>query len=55
MTFTEWMRELDSEMRLASSIVSSDLPDKPYRDWLDEGLTPSQAAMRALNEEGFPG
>jgi len=53
MEFEEWMRELDNTLDRNIGIVSDDLPDQPYRDWFEEGLTPGRAAYRALRHSGF--
>jgi hypothetical protein len=54
MTFTEWMRAVDQEVEIVCGLGTSDLADKPYRDWFDDEYTPAEAAQELLEDEGFP-
>lgn len=52
-TFEAWMKEVD-EFLLAEAMVNHhDLADQTYRDWFDSGMAPAEAAIEALNNEGF--
>jgi len=50
LTFQGWKAAVDQ--RLATQLCgldSSDLPDCPYYDWYDQGVTVAQAARKAIN------
>lgn len=51
-TFEEWMAVIDGLLSKKLGVESSDLPDLPYRDWHDDGLSPSRAASRAARSAG---
>lgn len=53
-TFEIWMKKVDQELEARCGLVSLDLADMPYRDWYEDGYTPSEAAQEALENEGFP-
>jgi hypothetical protein len=44
LSFTQWSARLDDAVirRLVVSVF--DLPDMPFRDWFDQGVTPVEAA-----------
>jgi hypothetical protein len=46
--FGEWMRLVDAAVWSRAGCSILDLPDCPFRDWYDEGLTPRDAAQRAI-------
>ena len=47
--FDVWMRKVNSAVEAATGGLSvSDLPDCCFRDWFDDGVSPSAAAKRAL-------
>lgn len=46
-TFEQWMKEVDSRLVNSIGLTSLDLPDCPYRDWYEDGVTPRSAAARA--------
>ena len=53
MTFEAWMAKADVVCLAISGEYSSglsihDLPDCPFRDWFDEGVSPKSAAHRAI-------
>jgi len=54
MTFIEWMAEVDVELVRMSTLGSMDLADQTYHDWYDSGMTPKEAALETLENEGFP-
>lgn len=51
--FTDWRDEVDNCIQDASGITSDELPPRPYRAWYGAGMTPHQAALKALEENGF--
>src|SRR5262245_12217044 len=38
--FDEWMVRIDNAVQALSGLSAHDLPDAPYRDWFDDGLSP---------------
>jgi hypothetical protein len=50
--FKDWMGRVDEYLWEWVGLTSEDLIDQLWRDWFEEGLTPRQAAKRALEEEG---
>lgn len=45
-TFDEWMKEVDNILARTVGLTSLDLPDCPYHDWYEDGVTPRSAAAR---------
>lgn len=56
-SFEDWMREVDQTLARELGMISDDLIDVCYRDWYDDGKTPTQAAKKAIRankaEMGF--
>jgi hypothetical protein len=54
MEFMAWMdavgAAIDAEV---PGLDILDLPDKDYRTWADDGLSPEDAAKAALEDEGW--
>lgn len=46
--FETWMRLVDSRIQASTSLVSLDLPDLPYMDMYEAGVTPRSAAAKAI-------
>lgn len=46
--FNMWKRMVDDVIRRKVGLHSDDLPDCPYYDWYEQGLSPLAAARRAL-------
>jgi hypothetical protein len=46
--FAVWMEAVDREIENRCFLSADDLPDQPYRDWFDCGLSPKEAAVRAI-------
>ena len=46
-SFDEWFKEVDRKVRVLFGISVRDLPDCPFRDWYDDGVSASSAAKRA--------
>lgn len=53
MTFEAWMEEVNTEIEYTCGLTSSDLPDVAYYDMYEDGLSPSSAAMEALENAGY--
>lgn len=57
--FDAWMKQVDSKMVGMSGLGASDLPDQPYADWFEDGMSASEAAQLSLSdtadEMGFGG
>lgn len=48
MSFKKWMRIVDGRVWIQAGCSVYDLPDCPYRDWFDRGMTPMAAARKAV-------
>lgn len=46
--FRDWMGAVDRAVSARVGLSAADLPDCPYRDWFDDGVTPQTAARRAV-------
>lgn len=46
--FKNWMKMVDKEVGKKVGISAQDLPDVPYADWHDDGMSPKQAAVKAI-------
>lgn len=56
MTYEEWKRKVDeaiSDMTYGM-VDSRDLADQPYYDWYESEMTPEEAAVETLENEGYP-
>lgn len=53
MTFEQWMKKVNQNISEVVGLSSDDLADQPYMDWFTDGMTPMEAAMEALEAEGF--
>lgn len=47
-SFDEWMDEVDSVLSDIIGMVSSDIPDYAYRDDCDDDISPTEAALSAI-------
>ncbi|MCI0579950.1 MAG: hypothetical protein L0332_24075 [Chloroflexi bacterium] len=52
-SFAAWMRQVNAAVFARAFVSADDLPDQPYRDWYDDGLSPEEAAGAALEDAGF--
>lgn len=50
-TFEEWFKEVDRAIAHECGMAALDLSDQPYQDWYEDGVTPKQAAKRAIKAE----
>lgn len=46
--FDAWMKEVDSECQRRSGVSVHDLPDCPFADWHERGVSPAGAAGRCI-------
>lgn len=51
-TIEEYMRKVDSFISGHCGLVSADLPDCNYAQWLEDGVTARSAASRAIRNAG---
>jgi hypothetical protein len=51
--FKKWMVEVDIAVATCAFVSAYDLPDQPYRDWFEDGMTPDEAAVAALKDAGY--
>lgn len=48
LSFSEWKRLVDEAVWDKAFVGIDDLPDVPLRDWYDDGISPKNAASRAI-------
>lgn len=48
LTYEAWHHDVDTIVQCTVGCSVNDLPDCAYRDWYDEGMSPRDAAMRAI-------
>lgn len=46
--FLAWYKKVDRLLVAKWLLGVDDLPDCPYRDWYEDGVTPARAAARAI-------
>ena len=46
--FLQWMTQVDANLEASLGIDSRDLPDAPYRDYFDTGMTAAEAAEEVV-------
>lgn len=46
--FEDWMQEVDDAVSDICGLPTFDLPDCCYADWYADGMTPKQAARKAI-------
>ena len=50
-----WFEEVDVCVReLTQQLSVHDFADQPFRDWFEDGISPNEAAIQTLENEGFP-
>lgn len=47
MKFDDWLKAVDAECDKQFGCSYKDLPDCPFRDWYENGVSPKNAAKRA--------
>lgn len=50
--FKDWLHDVDRHVTAKTGLGRDDLPDCPYADWYEEGVSPKRAAARALKRAG---
>ncbi len=53
-TFAQWKAEVNAHVMTRAGLCADDLPDMPYYDWFEDGISPQEAAQMVLEESGFP-
>ena len=53
-TFAQWKVEVNAHVMARAGLFADDLPDVPYYDWFEDGISPHEAAEMVLEESGFP-
>ncbi len=51
--FARWMREVDAHVCAIAGVSVHDLPDCPFWDWHEDGVSARSAARRALKYAGW--
>lgn len=53
--FAQWMKDVDQAVQgILCGLTVYDLPDCCYRDWFEDGFSPSAAARKAINQSVYP-
>ena len=52
-TFEQWMRKVDQCLIAVCGLTHYDLPDCCWRDWYDDGASPTEAAKDCLDASGY--
>jgi hypothetical protein len=47
-TYEQWKESANDAAFRITGLTLDDLPDVPLADWFEDGLTPTQAARRAI-------
>jgi len=50
MSWQEWINKVDSKVYATIGCSVFDLPDCCLRDWFEDGISPTEAAMRAIED-----
>ena len=48
MAFDIWVRKVNQVIEMNTGLGLDDLPDCPYRDWFEQGMSPVKAARWAI-------
>jgi hypothetical protein len=51
--FKKWMAEVDGAVGARAFVSAYDLPDQPYRDWFEDGMSADEAAVAVLVDAGY--
>lgn len=52
-TFRQWKADVDVKIAARVGVCSDDLIDQPWMDWYRDGVDPDEAAIMALEDNGF--
>jgi hypothetical protein len=47
-SFDVWMQQVTNAVLAKIGFSVSDLPDVPFSDWYEDGVTPARAAVRVI-------
>ncbi len=53
-TFVQWKARVNVCVIARAGVCTDDLPDVPYYDWFEDGISPQEATEMVLEESGFP-
>jgi hypothetical protein len=53
--FAAWLMGLEATCCRTLGLSFTDLPDQPFRDWHESGMTPAEALAELARAEGLPG
>ena len=53
-SFQQWFSSVNDFVSAQLGVDVRDLPDRPYHDWYDDGISPREAARMVVDEEGGP-
>lgn len=48
-SFEQWLNEMDKVVKEKAYLSYQDLPDCSYSQWYEDGLSPKQAANKAIS------
>ena len=48
-TFDDWFAAVNRAVQAGIGLDVLDLPDQPFYDWYEDGITPKQAAILTVN------
>jgi hypothetical protein len=51
--FKKWMSAVDIAVGGRAFVSVYDLPDQPYRDWFEDGMSADEAAVAVLVDAGY--
>jgi hypothetical protein len=51
--FKKWMNDVDAAVSATAFVSVYDLPDQPFRDWFDDGMSAEEAARTALEDADY--
>jgi hypothetical protein len=51
--FKKWMSEVDIAVAARAFVSVYDLPDQPYRDWFEDGMSADEAVVAVLEDSGY--
>lgn len=51
-SFEEWKAAVNTQVERLAGLSADDLPDAPYADWWEGGVSPASAAKRAIRAAG---
>jgi hypothetical protein len=53
MSFEEWLNEVNRHVMETIDIGIEDLTEQPYTEWWQEGRTPEEGALLALEDNNY--